>query len=276
MVTLLGHVHVSKPADSVFLFTCQIPFVVVIQPHTLRDKGTVRLRSVMHSHNATENYSGNEKIVSLESLPGTILDLSFSDGTEHPHHVSSDQAESSVLTSGSSSNYRNSNRSTEPSIECIYVQNDQFFDSERPVSKEVNNHKSILKTIRGIMQRAEGFVSTIGDPTLTESIPVFAVADLSFWCLRDFGTNLMKKNHDRCSSNACQETIDDYPSHKRGIKTLGSAIDGYMRRQGYWQAGGSSGKGSSPQEAKLLLFSKQDDRFDLITLECDGRIAERH
>lgn len=243
----------------------KIPFVVVVQPHALREKGTVRLRMTSSNSSSSDNYSGNEQVVSLDSLPMTIKEQSLSEAGDHTYETASDPVDGSAANSGTSSSYRNSNRIVERSIECIYVQNDQFFDYERSVSKDVPNHKIILKTMRGITQRAEGFLSALVEPTFTEDIPVFAVTDVPFWCLRDFGTSLMKKNEEECSNKACLETIDAHPTQKRGLKTLGAAIDNYMRRKGLWQSS-ISAKGAR-KEAMLLLYSKIDDKFDLVTLE---------
>jgi len=243
----------------------KIPFVVVVQPHTLREKGTVRLR-LTSSSTSSDSYTGNEQTIPLDSLPATILELSSIEGGEY-QHASTDQNDALVNNAGITSSNRSNNRNVEPQIECIYVQNDQFFfDYERSVSKDVPNHKTILKSVRGITQRAEGFVAGILGPTFAQDVPVFAVADVPFWCLRDFGTSLMKNNAEECSSNACLQTIDDHPNQKRALKTLGAAIDNYMRRKGLWQSADNNGK-IDRQEVVLLLYSKIDDRFDLVTLE---------
>jgi hypothetical protein len=244
----------------------KIPFVVVVQPHTLREKGTVRLR-ITSSSTSSDSYTGNEQIVSLDNLPTTILELSSIEAADHTYESSSDQIDASNSNIGITGSHRNSARNIEPSIECIYIQNDQFFfDYERSVTKDVPNHKALLKSVRGVTQRAEGFVTAMIDPAFTDDIPVFAVADVPFWCLRDFGTTLMKKSSEECCSNACLETIDAHPNYKRAIKTMGAAIDNYMRRKGLWQSAGTILK-SNRREVVLLLYSRLDDKFDLVTLE---------
>lgn len=255
------------------LFQIQIPFIVIVQPHMLKDRGSVRLRSVLFN-GQVDTAGNNERFVLLEDLAGTIRELSQATSTGHDESMNDP-----AMTSGGQ-NQNNSNReigrTMEPSIECIYVLNDQFFDSERPLAKaDTANVKAVRKTMKSVSQRAEAFVLAMVDPRSTRSmatngLPVFAVNDVPFWCLRDFGSNLMRRPDEKSSSNASTETINSYPAHKRSIKTLGIAIDNYMKRSGFWQGGGAAGssvgKESSQRESVMLLYSKPDDQFDLITL----------
>jgi len=175
----------------------------------------------------------------------------------------------------------------ETSIECIYVQNDQFFDCERTSSKvDKTQSKTVAKIMRGITQRAEAFVRSMVNPGdgASSDLPVFVVTDVSFWCLRDFGSRLMRTADSQGSSNhwsatkAYLETIETYPKHKRSLKTLGAAIDSYMKRNGFLTGGEKHQQSSSyhhqhhhnhshQQEVIFLLYSKSDDRFDMITLQ---------
>lgn len=214
----------------------------------------VRLRTILRDGGIPNN---TEQFVSLETLPETIRELLPDDdvGTDQIGPTSGQQQQNS--------NREATTKIMDPSVECIYIQNDQFFDNERVVSKDVNNFKTVLKSMRGIAQRAEAFVTTMA--TNDSVLPVFAVADLSYWCLRDFGTQLMKQSQEGCKT-AILDTTNLHPSHKRSLKTLGAAIDSYMKRQGHWHV--NDGKHPKRQEVMLLLYSKLDDQFDLVTIQC--------
>jgi hypothetical protein len=237
----------------------------------LKDKGSVRLRSVL-LHGQPDTSSNNERLVLLEDLAWTIRELSPSTNSGHDESVN-DPAMSSGGQNQSNSN-RETGKTIDASIECIYVLSDQFFDSERPVGKaDSTSVKSVLKTMKGVTQRAESFVLAMVDPRSTRSsaasvLPVFAVYDVPFWCLRDFGSNLMRRPDERSSGYACTETINSHPAHKRSIRTLGGAIDNYMKRSGFWQGGGAGNQTGhqSRREAVILLYSKPDDQFDLVTV----------
>jgi hypothetical protein len=276
MVRILFCLHRFKILillKSVSFFRKQIPCIVIVQPHMLKDKGSVRLRSVL-LNGQPDTAGNNERFVLLEDLAGALREFSQTTSTGH------DESSIDPALNGGGQNQSNSNRDVgrtmEPSIECICVLSDQFFDSERPVAKgDTTNMKNVLKTMKSVTQRAEAFVLAMADPRSTRSmskngLPVFAVSDVPFWCLRDFGSNLMRKPGEKSSSNASAETINSHPTHKRSIKTLGIAIDNYMKRSGFWQGGSgfgnSIGKESSRREAILLLYSKPDDQFDLVTL----------
>ena len=258
---------------------------MVVQSYLLKEKKTVRLRTVR------SGVDGTEQMVQLDNLAWTIRDLlptAYTSNDEQPREQTG--LESNVYRDGatgvSGNNYRSTpSSSMETSIECIYVQNDQFFDSDRPASKADKTHsKTVAKTIRGITQRAEAFVRSMVDPGdgPSSDLPVFVVTDVSFWCLRDFGSRLMRTADSQAHSNqwsatkACLETIEKYPKHKRSLKTLGAAIDSYMKRNGFLMGGDKQQSSSNyhhqhhqnhQKELIFFLYSKPDDRFDMITLQ---------
>ena len=137
---------------------------MVVQSHMLKDKGTVRLRTVL----SNSGIEGTEDLVLLDNLAWTIRDLlptactSNGDKLVHPHeqiglsgqgHQNNGYREGSGGTSGN--NHRSTSCSMEISIECIYVQHDQFFDCERAASKADKTQSiKVAKTMRGITQRA--------------------------------------------------------------------------------------------------------------------------
>lgn len=221
----------------------------------------VRLRTILRDDGVPDN---TEQLVSVETLAETIRELSPDDDAATGDRV----GPSSTGQPQQNSNRETTGKTMDPSVECIYIQNDQFFDNERPVSKDVANFKTVLKSMRSIAQRAESCVTTMA--TNESVLPVFAVPDLSYWCLRDFGTHLMKRaqepGQEGCKA-AILETTSSHPSHKRSLKTLGAAIDSYMKREGFWQG---DGKHNKRHEVMILLYSKKDDQFDLVTLPCGG------
>ena len=241
-----------------------IPYVVIVQPHLLRDKNSVRLRQINCESSASHTSTG-EIFVSLDDLATTILGH-----TAGQPETGGD--ETSEFTSPPQTGITASSRS---SIDCIYVDNDSYYGIDREVTKSETPHwKAYLKSIRKVELSAESFIESLG---LQGSVAVFAVTDTSFWALRDFGTELMRRERDQSAGRAYTETSDKYPKYKRQLKTLASAIETFMRRQGIWTTkgdgtpgrhGGHHHKGSRDGSGPttILLYSKSDDRFDVVTL----------
>jgi len=232
----------------------KIPFVVIVQPHILKDKGTVRLRNVL----LNGGLDSTERLVLLENLAMTVRELLPATCTLHADALVNHE-QNGISGQKYNNPYRDgSNKTAETSIECIYILNDQFFDCERPFSKtDTAQFKPVIKTIRSVTQRAQSFIQSMVDPGdgAAKDLPVF-VTEITFWCLRDFASNLMRNAAtDQCSSNAYLQTIKLHPTHKRSLKTLGAAIDSYMKR-----------KESGQKEVIFLLYSKPDDKFDLVSM----------
>jgi hypothetical protein len=254
----------------------KIPFVVIVQPHLLKDKGSVRLRRVAFDSMAQgpSSSSGNEMFVPLNDLATTILGDAF--WTED---AAEDQTETVVGPTTNSRDYRSSSRAAQ--VECIYVDEDHYFGNDREISKNETPHwKTYLKAMKSATQLAETYLSNLQDPTSQplasmEGVPVFAVCEVNFWVLRDFGTSLMRReSREQSASGACTETTERYPKHKRVLKTLAMAIDSYMKRHGMWGSRDHLHKrrgGPNSSLITILLYSKTDNRFDMVTLECSGK-----
>ncbi len=244
----------------------RIPFVVIVQPHLLKDKGSVRLRQVESSS------GGHEIFVPLQSLTATIRELS-SDSVDDDAPTRPDL--DGMGTSNQAFNMRAENGTTpsrtsaDKSLECIYVESDQYFGYDRGVSKsEASNWKVVLKGLKGVRQRCEGYISQLKDPG-TKGIPVFSV-NLSFLVVREFGTCLMRREHERSALGASAEITERYPNHKRDLKTLAIAIDNFMKRSGVWGSTSREGKREvSKNLLFMLLYSRIDDRFDVVTCSSD-------
>ena len=239
---------------------------MIVQPHLLKDKSSVRLRRILFeaaTTNEVSNASGNEQFVELDNLASTIRELSIDSGGGLDEDEE-ENADSRILSQSGGREISNTKSGRVP-VNCIYVDHDQYFD-DREISRiDSTKWKSIKKSMKSISQKSESYILSMSDASLINSMPVFA-ADLSFWVMRDFGTCLMKRSSkDQSASGACLEITERYPKNKRVLKTLGTAIDNYMRRSGAWSAGNSTS--SSRQLTMLLLYSKVDDRFDLVSLE---------
>lgn len=211
--------------------------------------------------------SSSDNLVKVESLASSIRDFSSNSGGGE--EITEEQDETLVHPL-SAANHRESSRSISPLLDCIYVDRGQYYDqTDKHLSS--TNWKVVKKTTKVIVQRTDGFLSALVDPTLKKAgdpVPIFAVTEISFLELREFGTYLMKRESEHSTSNACIEVAELYPSSKRALKTLGAAIDSYMKRKGFWTSSSQArGKRLSVQ---ILLYSTKDDRFDMVTLESGG------
>lgn len=242
-----------------------IPYVVVVQPHLLRDKGSVRLRRIQFDSNTSGSSSSSEKFVSLQSLAAAILDGHVDDG-DHPFEPNDD-----IDTFDGNTGYGQNRQSWKGSrVECVCVETDQFWGSDKQMPKsDTQNWKSILKSLKTVSQRSEAYLESISGSSSSHGAVVFA-ADLPFWVLREFGTTLMRRG-DSTATTAGAETIERYPKHKRILKTLSMAIDASMKSRGYWNNNIQKGASSSSRDLlTILLYSRLDDRFDMISLGDGG------
>ena len=246
----------------------KIPFIVVVQPHLLRDKGSVRLRQVTIDSGQANNI--NERLVALDDLAPSILSAV----------MNGDNQEDAALSHTPNNSREQRTRSTQAaSVKCIYIDNDTYYGVERDISK-TDTPKTCLRSMKTIALSAESFIKGIQDTSRLASmgvptIPVFALIDVSFWILRDFGTALMRRERKEQSTvGACNEMIERHGAkHKRSLKTLGLAIDNYMRRYGLWGQGPGSDQSHSESSTlfTILLYTKVDDRFDMVTLSCSNK-----
>jgi len=236
-----------------------------VQPHLLRDKGSVRLRRVLFEGGMDlSNDSSNEQFIAIENLAWTIRQVSESNGAEETTEDQSD----ALLHNQPTANRDLSRTVKTPSIECIIIHHDQYF-SFGNASKTNPAWKMAIKTMKGIIQKGDSFLSSLVDPSsATEALPVFAVADVSFWVLRDFGTCLMKRTNELSVGAACVDATEMHPEHKRVIKTLGRAIENFMKRNHFWPSG-SHGQAHQLKKVNVVVFlySNMDDSFDMVTLE---------
>ena len=250
-----------------------IPFVVIVQAHLLKDKGSVRLRRVVSDDLQIGWHVGssgnNERFVSLQQLGATIREMS-NESSGSDERTAEDQTQE-----GPTSSIRELTgvRSSAAQVECYYIDQDQYFSDEEKVSKTDTPHwKVVLKAMKSVAQRSELYLSS--QMNASGATPVFGVSDLPFWVLRDFGTSLMRRERkDKSAVGASLEVTENYPKGKRSLKALAMAIDYFMKRRGRWdQSSNNNSRQSSTsvggsQLLTFLLYSRLDDRFDMVSLE---------
>jgi hypothetical protein len=285
----------------------RIPFIAIVQPHLLKEKSSVRLRQVSFDsipqgpNVSSSNISAggfSEAIVSLDNLASSILGASGSRGAEDFNEdIAFDNSGPATGSRETRSGFRVAR------VKCIFVDNDQYISSTRDVSKnETPHYKNTLKAMKTVKHAAESFLSSLPDPAThaemgLEGIPVFAVTEVSFFILREMGTEIMRREKSEMSAaGACAVMIEKYPKHKRVLRTLSVAIDNFMKQShNFWSSSGdpsslgehhqysltSSGSSltstlsTTPSFSSslitVLLYSKVDDRFDMMTLHTSNK-----
>ena len=299
----------------------RIPYIAIVQPHLLKDKASVRLRSVkfdsMPQGQSSSNNSGNmntggysEIFVSLDDLPGVIHGTLSGRGIDDANK--DDNTNESFTGSNARESRTHSNNSVfrKARVECIYVDNDQFLSRKRDVSKnDTPNYKNTLRSMKSVQYSAESFLSSLPDPSYhadigIDGIPVFAVTELSFFMMREMGTEIMRREtSDWSCTGACSVMMERYPKHKRVFRNLSNAIDHFMKQShNFWNTtdgggggGSNSGSGSTNNSSSsssgpnvvpstssssssssalfstsshitILLYSIMEDRFDMMSV----------
>mmetsp|Transcript_21174 Transcript_21174/g.25502 ORF Transcript_21174/g.25502 Transcript_21174/m.25502 type:complete len:293 (-) Transcript_21174:1262-2140(-) len=230
----------------------KIPFVVIVQPHLLKDKRSVRLRRVVAEFSGSSTLC--DEVVALDTLTSTIKDASVS---HRDDGIANEQQKDTH--SSTTSRDPGSSTSSLAKVGCIYVDSDQYYGADY-ISKDTSNWKSILKIQKSVRQRSEAFLHGMVDPS-EQGASVIAV-DLPFFVLRDYGTCLMQRENNSSAVPAGMETTEKYPKHKKILKTLSMAVDSLRRDKNR----DTSNKKSSKSMLTFLLYSKSDDRFDMVTL----------
>lgn len=257
----------------------RIPFVVIVQPHLLRDKGEVRLRQIFFDSSwKIFNASGNDEFVKLDILASSIKkklkELSLSeDKITDVDHDDSVKALSHVAPKDGEVSTKQVSVSTK--VQCIYVETDQYYMEEKINVEDKSEKKAIRKAIKTSIQRATNFVSKIVDESGNFGVPVVAI-DIPFLILRDYSTQIMTNGSFNIKSTCIHEK---YPNYKKILKTLAMAIDNLVREHLNREATRINAKSSpdtskEPIEFSVLLLSTRDDKFDLVTL-C-GKPIESH
>lgn len=234
----------------------KIPFVVVVQLHLLREKGSVRLRPIVDlssTHNGVY-----ESFVPMTSLASEIKERLMSGSL-----TTKDDAEYEVSSTGSafdrqigdSHHQPSRNLSVTSDLECIYVDTDQFYFDFDGVNNKDQKVKNLIKTVKTTKQRAGTFIANMSE------VPVIVV-DLPFAIIRDFNSTSMFEEGPSIATTT-NNLLSTYPKHRKTLKTLAMCLDHLIRRQ-------REEKGSLPNNKSvitILVCSFHDDRFDLLTLD---------
>jgi len=221
-----------------------IPYVVIVSSHLLESKGAVKLRqtTLVTALGPSFNYAGGEEVVPLSSLVSILSErLNRKDHRENSTDIVRDRSFQSASCDDSNPPIPTQNTID---IECIYVSEDQYFDSEQKVSNA--QWKSVKKIMKSSVQRMK---CHLGDLFNGSSVPVVAI-DLTYQKLREIGNSLIFNG----LGSLLGDITTKYPEHKKLLRTLMYAVDGLIRKEFH-----------NEKDSCLLLYSIPDDKFDLIT-----------
>ena len=218
-----------------------IPFVVIVQPHLLSKKLSVKLRqtTIAHGTGPLYNYNGNEEIVDINSLSSLLLErLSFVNDKSDDNIASHQQTNANDLSSQSmQSNYSNFE------LDCIYVDNDQYYDDSNRINTA--QWKRVKKVMKSTSQK---MMDHLSNNVLDSAAPVIAL-DLPFRVVRQVGSCLI---FDGLESLVSNDITTRYPRHRKTLRTLMYACDSICRRT----------KG----RPTFFLYSTIDDEYDLVRM----------
>ncbi len=219
-----------------------IPFVIIVQPHLLNKKSAVKLRqtTIVQGTGPIFNYNGNEELVNLQSLSSLILERLS---------TVNDISDDNIVTRAHQTSVNDSSMQALPShhgnfdIECIYVENDQYFDDSNRINTA--QWKRVKKVMKSTSQK---ITDHLGHKLLDSAVPVIAL-NLPFRVVREVGSCLMFDGVESLISN---DIATKFPGHKKTFRTLMYALDSI----------------SSKNEGKLtfFLYSTIDEAYDLITM----------
>jgi len=219
-----------------------IPFVIIVQPHLLNKKSAVKLRqtTIVQGTGPIFNYNGNEELVNLQSLSSLILERLS---------TVNDISDDNIVTRAHQTSVNDSSMQALPShhgnfdIECIYVENDQYFDDSNRINTA--QWKRVKKVMKSTSQK---ITDHLGHKLLDSAVPVIAL-NLPFRVVREVGSCLMFDGVESLISN---DIATKFPGHKKTFRTLMYALDSI----------------SSKNEGKLtfFLYSTVDEAYDLITM----------
>ncbi len=197
--------------------------------------GAVKLRqtSLVTAAGPSFNYSGGEEIVPLSSLVSILserLDRKVRDRSLQSIECDDYTAPTPIQNA--------------IDLECIYVSEDQYFDSEQKVTNA--QWRSVKKIMKSSVQKMK---CHLGDVFNGSRVPIVAI-DLSYHKLREIGNALLFKG----VGSLLADMAIKYPENKKLLRTLMYAVDGLIRREFH-----------NKTETNLLFYSIPDDKYDLIT-----------
>lgn len=241
----------------------KIPFVVVVAPHLLSSKNTVKLRATTVKTPTGEqfNHSGSDELVLLQSLPSVLLERIRSDENKAP--------ESTMHESNSSSDLQllsQQRQNQNIDVDCTYVATDQYYDDEHKIKSDNAQWKNVKKVIKTSTQKMTSHLNQLYNPMhgTAQNIPVIAI-ELPFNVVRDMGSHLMLNG---LASLNSPEIGSKYPQYKKVFRTLMYALDNQCQKSKAFAKGGVPDTSGSSHGLTLpiFLYSIPCDKYDLVTL----------
>ncbi|KAK1734261.1 eukaryotic translation initiation factor 2-alpha kinase [Skeletonema marinoi] len=219
-----------------------IPFVVIVQPHLLSKKSSVKLRqtTIAHGTGPLFNYNGNEEIVALNALSSLIIERISAVNDVSDENISTRQQTNAI---DSSMQQPTQSHNGNLDIECIYVDNDQYFDDSNRIN--TSQWKRVKKVMKSTSQK---MMDHLGNELFDSTAPVIAV-DMPFRVVRELGSCLI---FDGLESLISTDIATKYPGHKKTIRTLMYACDSISRR--------------TRGRLTFFLYSTIDDEYDLVRM----------
>lgn len=250
-----------------------IPFVVIVQPHLLKTKKAVRLRSIAVDSDLGNN-AFTEELVELQSLASRIK--------EKMRSTSMSDVLDFVAPAGKSWEFCKSSRKDEGSVpihakvDCIYVGVDQFHGTENLKHGSAKS-SAPKKALKAVHQRIQTYFDGIIDGSSSSDSDATSVvaADIPYPILREFGTSLILL--DGNANRARDDLSSKYPIYKKAVKNLSFAIENLTRRKVLSDQERSHGRGNFDAEKRasthrnIFLYSTIDDKFDLVSLKYDEK-----
>ena len=240
--------------------------MVIVQPHLLRDKSTLRLRPInFDGASKAFNTGGNDEFVKLEMVAPIIKKRIASTTHKDDKLVEGELNNHSIVMSNSLEHETSS--ATNSKVQCIYVESDQFYGKENINSiEDKGDKKNIWKAMNASLLRATSFITNISDESSPTGFPIVAVR-VPFLILRDYGTQLMINGSFNIKGTNIHEK---FPEYKKILKTLAMAIDSLIRQRisdkSKPNSKSMSAEGEENSEFFVLLLSTVDDKFDLLSL----------
>lgn len=225
----------------------RIPCVVIVVPHLLREKGSVRLRHLYED-------SVDEFFVPLQDLPGKVKEhlLAYTDDG-----VSNDKEiiEQNGALGRQSSNVEETKGSSSAAVDCIYADEDMYYamqEADRKKGAAGKAMKVVRKEIARATQKAEAYIDCIATSAKGHGTPVIASA-LPYLLIRELGTRLVTSSN---TFEAVTTVTNNYPQYRRLLKTVGMSIDRVLAEYG----------DRRHESIDVLMYSTLDDRFDIIAI----------
>ena len=224
----------------------RIPFIIVAQPHLLRERGSVRLRRIVGE-------AFEEEFISLDELASKIKEqlTLYETTTGTARSTGNPEMVGRKLSTGDENK-----TSSSAAIQCIYCDEAEYhvqqdLEKRKGTSSDKATAKAAKKELSRAMQKAEAYINCIStSSSLGLGTPVIASA-LPYLILRDLGTALVTH---ATTSDALAGITARYPNYRRLLKTVGMSIEHTM------------GEKVSQKQRELLFYSIPDDRFDSIQI----------